>query len=803
MELSQCKLTKSEWIGIEKPLSSSEILIMNIIKNGWHDPLYNINDTPTIASYIKIDYSDAVDYFIYDIYLRVSLEEYLDKYHHRIESPVKPGAYKMNRSDSIRFKNMDQGIKGNTTKLYDFFILKTLGKMLKYRKKGKQWFNDYYTLCKLRTSSSVLCNKMLTYYVNDILDTIYDISIIKEMVYNGFCIMEQNTVISKLSDVKLYKHQVDIFRTLQTDPVIPKLILYTSPTGTGKTLTPIGISEGKRVIFLCAARHVGMALASSCISSDKKIAFAFGCETENDIRLHYFSAKDFVKDTKSGKIRNVDNTNGTNVEIIISDIGSYVYAMDYMLRFNDKNDIVMYWDEPTITMDYGKHELHEKIHNVWVNNKIPCVILSSATLPKDNELHETFCDFNRKFEGAKLVTIRSDSDVKSIPIVGPDGMVYVPHYLFNDYADLRRSIQHCRDTPAIFPYLDLNEIITFIRTIYERFVSYIDEDACRVENIITSMDELSTITIKLYYMTIIEHIKPDRWPEIYEYLAKQRIGRYSSTLHLTTSDAHTLTDGPSIYIAKDVEKIANYFLMTASIPVSVLKTIMNNINVNNSISKQIRTIESKIEDKTMNDIVSGNENKLKNHRGDPEVTELRDKLNKLMAQLRTVKLPSIYIPNTYDHLSNHGYISNGNGIPFTSDVSDDITENIMLMDDIDNKWKLLLLMGIGVFTHFNNKKYMEIMKELATNEKLYMIIADQDFIYGTNYQFCHGFISKDLSDMTQEKIIQAIGRVGRNKVNHLYSIRFRDISAITKLFTHNTDKKESENMSRIFNSITM
>ena len=46
-----------------------------------------------------------------------------------------------------------------------------------------------------------------------------------------------------------------------------------SPTGTGKTLTPIGLSEKNKIIFVCAARHVGLALAKAAISCKKKIAF--------------------------------------------------------------------------------------------------------------------------------------------------------------------------------------------------------------------------------------------------------------------------------------------------------------------------------------------------------------------------------------------------------------------------------------------------------------------------------------------------------------------------------------------------
>ena len=39
-------------------------------------------------------------------------------------------------------------------------------------------------------------------------------------------------------------------------------------------------------------------------------------------------------------------------------------------------------------------------------------------------------------------------------------------------------------------------------------------------------------------------------------------------------------------------------------------------------------------------------------------------------------------------------------------------------------------------------------------QKLYLIIASDDFIYGTNYQFCHSYIARDLGDMSQEKAIQ-------------------------------------------------
>ena len=74
------------------------------------------------------------------------------------------------------------------------------------------------------------------------------------------------------------------------------------------------------------------------------------------------------------------------------------------------------------------------------------------------------------------------------------------------------------------------------------------------------------------------------------------------------------------------------------------------------------------------------------------------------------------------------------------------------------------------------------MKELADKQCLFMIIASSDYIYGTNYQFCHGFVGKDLETLTQEKAIQAMGRIGRNNIQQNFTVRFRNDDIIKKLF---------------------
>jgi hypothetical protein len=74
------------------------------------------------------------------------------------------------------------------------------------------------------------------------------------------------------------------------------------------------------------------------------------------------------------------------------------------------------------------------------------------------------------------------------------------------------------------------------------------------------------------------------------------------------------------------------------------------------------------------------------------------------------------------------------------------------------------------------------------------IIQNHPFFYGTNYQFCHGFIGKDLKSMTQQKTIQAMGRIGRGNVQQDYTVRFRDREMLKTLFKRIEKNEEANNM---------
>jgi hypothetical protein len=295
----------------------------------------------------------------------------------------------------------------------------------------------------------------------------------------------------------------------------------------------------------------------------------------------------------------------------------------------------------------------------------------------------------------------------------------------------------------------------------------------------------------------------------------------TSAIYVTTKDAYTLTDGPTIFICDDIEKIAKFCIQQANIPSLVMDDLMKKIEYNNVLNKKIDELEKDVdflkeaEEARLSssaDVGGGNKGKsLKNVRkfnreadnmdsSKGQVARLTREIETYRQMIKTVSLNDTFVPNKVHHIKKWAEtIDIDTEKVFTSNIEESIINDIMMLNGIEDIWKILLMMGIGVFINHENIRYTEIMKKMADEQKLYLIIASSDYIYGTNYQFCHGYISKGMQ-LTQEKIIQAMGRIGRNNIQQTYSLRFRDDEQIMKIFTVNAEKPEIINMNLLFNS---
>jgi len=820
MDLKQQKLTGEEWDSLERPVSGEELRILRLIHEGYEDVNITYNDTQSLINFIKISENLEMHHsYFFDKYFKESINILKKKYQLKFEDKKKKKKHKpLKKRDLIRISNVDKKINNLHISIIEFVLISQVEQFLKNQHSKKKNENTvsktyytYYTLSQLMKYNIRNVNPGVIDLVEYILREFKSKMKKKKFINYASDFIERNKELHKYRDIKLYEHQKRIFTLCKKDEA--KLIMYQAPTGTGKTLTPIGLASShdatpkKRIIFVCAAKHIGLQLAKSCISLNIKIAVAFGCSDPGGIRLHYFAAKDFTKNRRTGGIFRVDNSVGDDVQIMISDIQSYLPAMRYMLAFNKPGELIWYWDEPTITLDYEEHKYHDILQQNWQQNEIPNIILSSATLPLRDDIIPCLQSFMSKFNSTNVYSIVSHDCAKTIPLLDSKGYVILPHLVYGDFSDVKKSLKHIDSYQTILRHFDLNEITKFI--IYVNKTIGI-KDRYKIDTYFEEIGEIDSISIKRYYLKLLGSLKKD-YKTVYDYFQTNRQPMHNSSIKITTDDAYTLTDGPTIYMASDVEKIANYCLKIAKIPERILDVILKAISSNDLIRQEIEIIEremTKNEDSSSaadNKKNKGDSSRVQKSKKDSKEgpTDIYKKEQALLRQIEglrgnliKIELARVFVPNSVEHLRKYdkcSWIKKA----FSSEIDGYIVEKIMLLD-IEAIWKILLLMGIGVFAKHKCRDYVAIMKELAQNQQLYLIIASTDYIYGTNYQFCHGYIGKDLEELTQEKMIQALGRVGRRNTQGDYSIRLRNDELINILFMKSENKVEVNNMNRLF-----
>lgn len=892
MDLTQKKLSKSEWLNIEVPFPEKEKLILQMIVDGYTDEHLRKNETHSLIQAMKLDGTvKGMVEFLYKEYFESTIKKLFTKYGNIVgnyQPPVFEKKVKLKKADMMRINNVNDKWKERKKELFEFVLLDICTQLLKMRHIGSnQYVFHFYTLLSVLKSHILGINPFVVEFLEHVIATIMPTISMRSVLKESHAFIEKNPALLKYQDITLFQHQKDIFRTFRypqpssndLDPfekiqlqrgVGSKLVLYTAPTGTGKTLTPLGLSQGFRMIFICAARHVGLALAKSAVCMNKRIGIAFGCETADDIRLHYYAASKYTINQRSGGIGKVDNSVGDKVEIMICDIKSYLIAMRYMISFSPEypetvrldaqidvmqsrleeeeedvtqkgalqkqllelqqqrdaivcdGDIITYWDEPTISMDYDEHPLHELIAQVWKENMISKLVLSCATLPHDHEIGGALSSFMSKFPDASVETISSFDCRKSISLLNDQCKSVVPHLLYANYTELQQCVAHCNENKTLLRYFDLLEILRFIEKVHKD-QELIEEHLVCENYFENGISDITMDNIKLYYLRLLKSVREEDWEPLHNHLlktqktkipVKQKLSVVNNDMNLklnvaglniTTSDAQTLTDGPTIFLAENVENLGKYYIRQTNFPPRLYQSIYERVEYNNKIQERLTEAENQLEylseQGTTQEKGEGKKKDKKLARDDelkkPEIRKLSQEIENLRSRIEMVNLDDVYVPNTRTHqLEWNDEIKES---AFQPSISEENVRDIMALD-VDNDKKMLLLLGIGVFIDENkaNPKYMEIMKKLAYNQQLFIILASSDYIYGTNYQFCHGYIGKDLQKMTQQKTIQAMGRIGRNSTQQDYTVRFRDNNMLYQLFQRPAENKEASMMNRLF-----
>jgi len=337
-----------------------------------------------------------------------------------------------------------------------------------------------------------------------------------------------------------------------------------------------------------------LSLARSGISIGRKIAFGFGGE----IKLHNFSASKYSTNPRTGKIEKIDNSRGELVELLISDVETYLTSMEYMLRFSEPENLVLYWDEPTITLDsLTEHPLHKVIQKNWKENTIPNVVLSSATLPKQSDIQPTIHSYLNKFHNGLVYSINSVDTKKTISILNKSGEIVLPHLLFQHSPQdlLYSSVKHLQENKIIWRYLSLSGIVDLFKkmetlgftvgllncgcdiefidlmSIKQQYLDFLEEH-CKNPVFIRFLETLNRGVSELHKIhSVSEPLTQKSTTAIV--VGGGNLTKMSSVMSsnvvvsekslegvlLTTKNAVSLTGGPTMYLTEDTNKIAMFY----------------------------------------------------------------------------------------------------------------------------------------------------------------------------------------------------------------------------------------------------
>jgi hypothetical protein len=111
MDLTQRKLTKQEWEGIEVPVSPEEKIVLKMIREGFTDVNIKHNNNQTLIKYAKLEDSDVMQAHIFNLYLKKRLEKIYKKSDLSLQKIKGNGKLAPKKRDLIRLENVDKTLE--------------------------------------------------------------------------------------------------------------------------------------------------------------------------------------------------------------------------------------------------------------------------------------------------------------------------------------------------------------------------------------------------------------------------------------------------------------------------------------------------------------------------------------------------------------------------------------------------------------------------------------------------------------------------------------------------------------------
>ena len=137
------------------------------------------------------------------------------------------------------------------------------------------------------------------------------------MVLKNISLLYEHNKIFDYKTLELYQHQKDIFNIFAKNAIFPSLSFIV------RQQVPENINTNRLVaglqchIHLCFETY-WIEFGKSSFHMKRKIGFAFGCNSQDNIRLNYNAVRSYTTTKNGRKIPN--HSDGTNVELMICDV---------------------------------------------------------------------------------------------------------------------------------------------------------------------------------------------------------------------------------------------------------------------------------------------------------------------------------------------------------------------------------------------------------------------------------------------------------------------------------------------------
>ena len=218
MDYRQSKLTKNEWISIEKPVDNKEKDVLDMIVKGYSMPEYKVHLHHVISEVVKLEHAEK-DYYIY-LYI---LKEMIDKLIKLFKLPfidTSTPKKKLNGADTIRIQSYRKKQFDNI----EFMLLDMIEKFFDKKSKVDKEFY-FYNICILYKKYTI--NKYLAGWVSEFIRKYNDDMNIVSFFENANKYIENNSIFDYKA-LELYDHQKQIYKCVKEPNA--KLIFYRAPT---------------------------------------------------------------------------------------------------------------------------------------------------------------------------------------------------------------------------------------------------------------------------------------------------------------------------------------------------------------------------------------------------------------------------------------------------------------------------------------------------------------------------------------------------------------------------------------------